>query len=82
MLCSRGEGTVCISKVKGHAEEEQVRRMSLMHGVIFLGVRGRWYPVIGDLHRFFIAISRAVVNADDSLGIAPDPPVWSAGGLP
>ena len=26
MLCSRGEGTVCISKVKGHAEEELVRR--------------------------------------------------------
>ena len=25
MLCSRGEGTVCISKVKGHAEEEPVR---------------------------------------------------------
>ena len=29
------------------------------------GVSGRWYPVILDLHRFFIAISRAVVNHDD-----------------
>ena len=28
------------------------------------GVCGRWYPVILDLHRFFIAISRAVVNHD------------------
>ena len=39
-------------------------------------------PVVRDLHRFFIAISRAVVNADDSPGIAPDPLVCSAGGLP
>ena len=28
------------------------------------GVCGRWYPVILDHHRFFIAISRAVVNHD------------------
>ena len=26
------------------------------------GVCGRWYPVILDLHRFFIAITRTVVN--------------------
>ena len=32
------------------------------------GVCGRWYPVIIDLHRFFIA--------------APDPMVWCAGALP
>ena len=30
----------------------------------------------------FIAISRAVVNHDDSAGTAPDPLVWSAGSLP
>ena len=34
------------------------------------GVCGRWYPVILDLHRFFIAISRAVVNHDDLGGAA------------
>ena len=45
------------------------------------GVCGRWYPVILDLHRFFIAISRAVVNHDGG-GTAPDPLVWSAGALP
>ena len=28
------------------------------------GVCGRWYPVILDLHRFFIAVARAVVNHD------------------
>ena len=46
------------------------------------GVCGRWYPVLLDLHRFFIAISRAVVYHDDRDGTAPDPPVWSAGALP
>ena len=47
----------------------------------FSGVCGRWYPVILDLHRFFIAISCAVVNHDDLGGTAPDPLVWSAGAL-
>ena len=46
------------------------------------GVCGRWYPVILDLHRFFIAISRAVVNHDGREGTAPDPLDWSAGALP
>ena len=34
------------------------------------------------LHRFFIAISRAVVNHDGGDGTAPDPLVWSADALP
>ena len=46
------------------------------------GVCGRWYPVLLDLHRFFIAISRAAVNHDGFRGTAPDPMVWSAGSLP
>ena len=46
------------------------------------GVCNRWYPVVLELHRFFIAISRAVVNHDGGTGIAPDPLVWSAGALP
>ena len=45
-------------------------------------VCGRWYPVILELHRFFTAISRAVVNHDDCEGTAPDPLVRSAGALP
>ena len=43
---------------------------------------GRWYPVIIDLHRFFIAISWAVVHHGGNGGTAPDPMVWSAGALP
>ena len=46
------------------------------------GVCGRWYPVVLDLHRFFIAISRAVVNHDGWDGTAPDPLVWSVGARP
>ena len=46
------------------------------------GVCGRWYPVILESHRFFIAISRAVVNHDARDGTAPDPLVWSAGAHP
>ena len=46
------------------------------------GVCGRWYPVVLDLHRFFIAISRAVVYHDGFGGTAPDPMVWSADSLP
>ena len=43
---------------------------------------GRWYPVLLDLHRYFIAISRAVVNHDGNDGTAPDPLVWSVCALP
>ena len=46
------------------------------------GVCGRLYPIILDPHRFFIAVSRAVVNHDGRHGAAPDPLVWSAGALP
>ena len=45
-------------------------------------VCGRWYPVVVTLHRFFIAISRAVVNHVDFVGTTPDLLVWSAGALP
>ena len=50
--------------------------------VICLGFAVYGYPVILDLHRFFIATSRAVVNRDGGDGTAPDPLVWSAGDLP
>ena len=46
------------------------------------GFCSRRYPVNLDLHRFFNAISRAVVNHDDIGGTAPDPLVWSAGAHP
>ena len=106
MLRQRGLDTVCISKVKGRADEAmvlhgQVRevdrlgnnaadeaadfgRRRVCPAVIdarrnLSGVCGLWYPVVLDLHRFFIAISRTVVNHDGLGGTAPNPHVWSAG---
>ena len=32
---------------------------------------GTWYPVARDLHRFFVAVSRAIVNDDGEGGTAP-----------
>ena len=46
------------------------------------GVCGRWYLVILDLRRFFIAVPRAVVNHDAKEGTVPDPLVWCAGAHP
>ena len=46
------------------------------------GVCGRWYPVILDLHWFFIAISGAVIEHHGNGGTAPDHLVWSSGALP
>ena len=68
-------------------EAADIGRGRVDHAVIdarrnLSGVCGRWYPVVLDLHRFFIAISRAVVNHDGTDGTAPDPLVWSAGTIP
>ena len=87
MLQQRGLDTVCTSKVKGHADDGmvqhgQVRREDkLGNDAADEAEFFRWYPVILDLHRLFIAISRAVVNHDGLGGTAPDPLVWSAGAL-
>ena len=99
---------MCISKVKGHADEGLVRsgqvraldrygnsradeaadfgRRRVWPDVAdawrnLSGVCRRWYPLVLVLHRFFIAISRAVVNCADSSGLAPYSLVWSARGL-
>ena len=46
-----------------------------------LRVRRFWYPIILDLHKFMIAISRIEVNHDGFGGTAPDAMVWDKGGL-
>ena len=109
LLSIRGWDTVCISNVKGHADESLVRNGQVRaldrycnsradeaadsgRRRVWLdvadarrnlsGVCRLWYPTVLLLHLFFIAISRAVVNCDDSSSLAPHPLVWSAGGLP
>ena len=46
-----------------------------------LRVRRSWYPIMLDLHRFMVAISRIEVNHDGSGGTAPDAVVWDRGGI-
>ena len=38
----------------------------------------KWYPVVKELHRFFIAIARTALNEDGMAGTAIHPNVWSA----
>ena len=42
----------------------------------------RWYPVVCDLHRFFIAIARAALNEDGVAGTSIHPVVWAAAANP
>ena len=46
-----------------------------------LRVRRSWYPIMLDLHRFMVAISRIEVNHDGSGGTAPDALVWDKGSI-
>ena len=46
-----------------------------------LRARRYWYPILLDLHKFMVAISRIEVNHDGSGGTAPDAMVWDRGGL-
>ena len=41
-----------------------------------------WYPIVRELHRFFIAIARSVLNDDGMSGTALHPVVWSAAANP
>ena len=43
---------------------------------------GVWYSRVRDLHRFFIATARAMVNDYGLGGTVFDPYVWSVGSLP
>ena len=46
-----------------------------------LRVRRCWYPIMIDLHKFTVAISRIEVSHDGHGGTAPDAMVWDRGGI-
>ena len=46
-----------------------------------LRVRRFWFPIILDLHKFMVAISRIEVNHDGFGGTPPDAMVWDKGGI-
>ena len=99
MLTLGGEGTVQVSKVKGHAVQAMVDngnarqedligndradaaaylgRLRKQGNVISARIRAgrQWYPMILDLHKFMVAISRIEVNHDGYGSTAPDPDV-------
>ena len=50
--------------------------VSVARGVVVRSC-ARWYPVVRDLHRFFIAIARSVVNDDGGSGTSLHPVIWS-----
>ena len=37
----------------------------------------RWYPIVRELHHFFIAIARSVLNDDGTSGTTLHPVVWT-----
>ena len=41
--------------------------------------RSYWFPIVLDLHRFMIAVTRVSVNHDGKGGTAPDHLVWGSG---
>ena len=45
-------------------------------GRVLLNARNHWYPIMLQLHRFTIAVSRVAVIHDGRGGSAPDPLVW------
>ena len=45
----------------------------------FVSACSSWYPVVLELHRFFVAIARVAVNEDGCAGIALHRTVWSSG---
>ena len=40
-----------------------------------------WYPLVSDLHPFFVAIGGAVVVDDGKDGTGPNPMVWCSGAV-
>ena len=60
--------------------QEKKKRRNFFSPQLCWSLCGRWYPVILTLHRYFIAISRVVVDHVDgdgtSLVIADDVEVW------
>ena len=62
-------------------------RRRVLHAVIYAGEMvnrscARWCPVVRELHHFFIAIARTVLNDDGVSGTTVHPVVWSAAANP
>ena len=82
------QGRVRLVDQLGNAEADTAADLGRRHqseliidaGPSLLKVRTHWYPIMQQLHRFMIAVSRVAVNHDGKGGSAPDPLVWDQGG--
>ena len=54
----------------------------LTAGRLFNAACAHWYPIVKELHHFFVAIARTVVNHDGSGGTTLHPTVWSIAACP
>ena len=88
MFWLRGNDTVKVSKVKGHATQAMVDNVDARHedligndgaGRAVIQVRRRWYPIMLELQKKMVAISRIEVNHDGNGGTAPDATMWDKG---
>ena len=41
-----------------------------------------WFPLVGHLQRFLVAVSRIMVDSGERGGVVPLPTIWTAGWLP
>ena len=59
-----------------HQEEEKMDARRAL-----LNARDFWYPIVCQLHRFMVAVSRVTVNHDGRGETAPDALVWDQGSI-
>ena len=84
------QGRVRLVDQQGNAEAETAADLGRRHqseALIdarrrLLKVRGYWYPIMLDLHRFMVAIARVSDNYDERSGTAPDSFDWDQGSKP
>ena len=78
------QGLVTIEDRLGNAEADTAADLGRRHQpevVIdarraMFNAREVWHPIVLQLHRFMVAVSRVSVNHDGPGGSAPDPLVW------
>ena len=85
------EGMIALGRARevdrmGNNEADRSRRRVHCHITgarrLVNGACARWYPIVQELHGFFVAIARAVVNSDDLVATSLHPVVWSSAANP
>ena len=75
------QGRVRLGDQLGNAEADTADLGRRRAWRCWLGARTHRYPIVQQLHRFMIAVSRVAVNYGGKGGSANDPLVWTVGEL-